>query len=182
MITVVTGTYGDVDYWGELVERAERSVGESAEFIWVHGPNRHEARNEGARRASGTRLVFLDADDELSDGFCDLVVECEDVLQPKTIYRDGDQETAPDWIPPREDFLMGNHIVVGAPVNRDVFLESGGFEPFPIAEDWALWLKLKRAGASFGRTHATYIVNVNHNGVNSQPDNGVYDLIRSIYR
>lgn len=182
-ISVVIGVYGD-ERWAILADRAARSVPvrSDVEVIIHRECTRAEARNAGALLASGKRLVFLDADDRLGPGFIDLVVEPEDVLQPKTVFRDGGVGSAPRWIEPREDFLMGNHIVIGAPVNRELFMDSGGFEEYPIAEDWALWLKLRAMGATFGRTEATYIVNVNHRGVNAQPDMGVYDEIRNRFK
>jgi glycosyltransferase involved in cell wall biosynthesis len=167
MISVVVATYGDYDVWGPIAERALASTKEFDEVIYVHGETLASARNAGARKARGERLVFLDADDELAPGFKDLVVEEEDILQPLTIYRQPDgTETEPHYLLPYGDLYDGNHIVIGAPINRELMLSVGGFDEYPVAEDWALWLKMRRAGATFGQTKATYIVNVNHNSRN----------------
>lgn len=180
MISVIISTFGDIDIWGPLADRARKSVGDDTEVIMSHAYSLCEARNQGARLAQGDRLVFLDADDELEPGFCDKIVEPEDVLQPMTIYRGGEWDgEVPFWIPPHEDLIYCNYIIVGAPVSKLQFLEVGGFDDYKIAEDWALWLKLKKYGASFGRTKATYIVNVNLNGRNSPIDiDGELDRIR----
>lgn len=184
MISVIVATYGDYDLWNPLAERALRSVDpEAMETIRVHGDDLASARNAGARAASGDRLVFLDADDELYPGFSDLVVESEDVLQPMTMFREPATGAINSygWIEPAEDLLIRNHIIVGAPVNRELFLESGGFEDYSIAEDWALWLKLRSMGATFGRTSATYVINFNPSGRNAQPDNGEIERIRQAF-
>jgi glycosyltransferase involved in cell wall biosynthesis len=186
---VIIGTYGDEDYWGRLAQRAAASVTDDMECIHVHGNTLAQARNEGARRASGERLVFLDADDELTDDFSRRVVEPEDVLQPRTMFREGATITPSHWIRPLswedndiyKSLLIGNHIIVGAPVKRDAFLSVGGFDEWTIAEDWALWLKMAKAGYSFGKTSAIYIVHVNLNSRNHQPDNGEIDRIRRMY-
>lgn len=183
MISIIVATFGDFEYWNKIADRAMRSATqqtEECEVIRVHGDTLAQARNLGAEQASCRRIVFLDADDELEPQFAAKVVEPEDVLQPKAVIigEGGDAQ----WIEPRQNFLDGNHIVVGAPVSRDVFLEVGGFDEWPIAEDWALWLKIKKAGGSFGRTQATYLIHQNPQGRNSQDDQGVYEMIRSAYR
>lgn len=182
MISVLIGTYGDKPKWEPFARRAMDSARMAGEVIWYHGETLADARNRAATAAKYSRLVFLDADDELAPGFFDRVIECEDVLQPKTVYRQDGIEGPAHWIEPAEDFLIRNHIVVGAPVNRELFLDSGGFEEYAIAEDWALWLKLRSMGATFGRTEATYIVNVNPHGRNAGSDWSDIDRIRERFR
>lgn len=48
---------------------------------------------------------------------------------------------------PRRYLLSANFIVIGAMVERNQFLEVGGFEEFKIFEDWHCWLKLWKLGA-----------------------------------
>lgn len=177
-VSVVIATYGH-EVWKTMARTAAESVVGAKQVILSHDTTLATARNSGAQQATGDRLVFLDADDELAPDFISRVVETEDILQPKTIYRDENSTSDAFWIAPRENLLMGNHIVIGAPVNRRLFLASGGFDEYPIAEDWALWLKMKKLGVTFGRTEATYIVNVNHTGRNTKSDAGVYEQIRT---
>ena len=185
MISIVIATYGDKNHWDKVAETAIRSVWQQTSTNWemfrTHEATLAEARNYGARAASNDRLVFLDADDELDPRFVESITEAEDILQPLTVYRNLEATSEPYWIEPRTDLLDGNHIVVGAPVKRQVFLDSGGFDDYPIAEDWALWLKLRKRGATFGRTSAKYIVNVNPQGRNTLPENGWLDRIRKAY-
>lgn len=167
MISIVIATHGDFEKWDRFAQRAVKSAAtESDDVIRVHGKTLASSRNEGASKAKHDRIVFLDADDELTPGFSDLVVEKEDVLQPKTIYVSPEGEPGPaHWLEPRERLLDGNHIIVGAPVSRDAFMDSGGFDEYPIFEDWALWLKMKNAGATFGRTSATYRIHVRNDSM-----------------
>ena len=161
MISVVVATFGDYDKWSAIAQNALRSASDFDDVIYMHHDTLAKARNAGALVAKGDRIVFLDADDELAPGFKDLVVEDEDILQPQTIYRypDGTVD-GPSYLLPYGDLYDGNHIVIGAPINRQLMLDVGGFDEYPVAEDWALWLKMRRAGATFGQTKATYIVNV----------------------
>lgn len=185
MISVIVATYGPRGYWDMIAERAVRSAElETDDVIRIHGNTLAEARNEGAAKAKNKRLVFLDADDELARGFNHWVVEYETVLQPRTQYFHADYTVSePYWIAPRESLYEGNHIIVGAPVLKEAFMDVGGFDDYPIYEDWALWLKMKQAGATFGKTWATYRVHVNPKGRNSQNNYGwVYEQIRQDFR
>lgn len=169
-ISVVIGTYGS-SKWKRAAQVAALTVPSECEIILSHKDTLHEARNSGAIKASGKRLVFLDADDELTPDFAKLIVEDEDVLQPKTVYVSPEgQRGEPSWLTPCQSLLHGNHLIVGCPVIREAFLEVGGFDRWPVYEDWALWLKMQRAGATFGKTEAVYVVNVNPKGRNSHID------------
>jgi hypothetical protein len=183
-VSIVIATFGHIDWITLANQTAQKTYRDQpdADIITVYGNTLAEARNRGAHAATSDRLVFLDADDELAPGYCKLITEPEDVLQPLTVYRFRDgRETAAHYIEPRPSLLDGNHIVVGAPVNREAFLDVGGFDEWNLAEDWALWLKMKKAGCSFGRTTGTYIVNVNPAGRNATGDYSELDRIRQAY-
>src|SRR5690606_41491173 len=70
-ISVVIGTYGDLDEWMPLVRRAAASVRGQAprDLVWMHAQSLAEARNKGAMAATGEWLLFLDADDTLAPGY-----------------------------------------------------------------------------------------------------------------
>lgn len=193
MISIIIATYGD-EYLAKNYELIKRAVASAehqsndyvdSEVIRVHDETLAKARNHGASKALGNRLVFLDADDWLDLDFVDKITEAGDVLQPRTAYwnREGHIVSPPHHIVPRKDFLEGNHIIVGAPVDRQLFMDVGGFDEWPIYEDWALWLKMWRAGATFGTTEGVY--NVQMHPVESRNTGHVgdtYDRIRETYK
>ena len=191
MISVIIATYGDewiANHQSEI-QWALRSASEQSfkavEVIRIHRDTLHEARNSGAKQAKGHRLVFLDGDDWLEPNFCRKIVESEDVLQPLTKYSEGPNTgiaTMPSYLEPRDDLLDGNHLIVGCPVKREMFLDVGGFDDWPVYEDWALWLKMRKAGATFGRTTGIYNVRYSFMGRN-QDYRGphIYNEIRRAY-
>lgn len=161
MISIIIPTHGDFNKWDTLAKRAVRSaVTESDDVIRIHGKTLASARNDGAKKAKYSRIMFLDADDEILPGFSNLVIEEEDILQPRTLYVKDGVAGETHWIEPFDDLLIGNHIIVGAPVLKEPFMDVGGFDEYPIFEDWALWLKMRKAGATFGKTQAIYKINV----------------------
>ena len=186
MISVIVATYGDRDHWRRVarsaIDSAESQTVE-AEVLYTHGATLARARNFGAYVAHGERLVFLDADDWLAPDFCERIVEPENVLQPLTAYHmAGYQTKVAHYLEPRDDLIEGNHLIVGCPVDREVFMDVGGFDEWPVYEDWALWLKIRAAGGSFGKTTGVYNVTVNPNGRNQDPRGPeTYDQIRRLY-
>ena len=152
------------------------------EVIIIYENSVASARNLGAQRVSGERIVFLDADDSLEPDFVEKIVESEDVLQPLTSYNIGGIKYSPTYISPRDSLLDGNHLIIGCPVNRELFLDAGGFDEWPLYEDWALWLKLQKAGATFGKTTGVYNINVNPRGRNMGLEGPeTYKKIQEVY-
>ena len=182
MISVVIGTFGS-SYWKVLAGRARDSVEAQtveAELISVHGRSLHEARNEGAKRAEGDYLVFLDADDQLDPGYIAamsasiernmLRSDCRTFLhQPATLgVVNGREDPEPTLIPQRS-LDTGNFMVIGTAVERDLFHKVGGFLDWPIYEDWCLWIRCHQAGAGFVQVpEAIYRVTVNPDSRNKQ--------------
>lgn len=186
MISVIVATYGDRDHWRRIARRAINSAENQtveAEVLYTHGATLARARNFGATLAHGERLVFLDADDWLAHDFVEKIVEPENVLQPMTTtYIGGHQMQLPYYLPPREDLLDGNHLIVGCPVDKELFMDVGGFDEWPVYEDWALWLKIRAAGGTFGKTTGVYNINHNPDGRNQDPRGPeTYDKIRQAY-
>jgi len=190
MISVIIATYNDqwvTDHRFDIewsVRSAAQQHDLSTEVVRIHRDTLHEARNEGALKAKGSRLVFLDGDDWLEPDFTQLIVEPEDILQPRTRFwtKATNEFTPPEYIAPRADLLDGNHLIVGCPVNRQLFLDVGGFDDWPIYEDWALWLKMRKAGATFGKTSGVYNIQTQPQGRNAGEYAGTtYDQIRATY-
>jgi glycosyltransferase involved in cell wall biosynthesis len=151
------------------------------------------ARNEGAKKATSEWLIFLDADDELDPDYIQAMLTADHrcsfknvIYRPNTIgfYPDGSEDPSPNMIP-RRDIYTGNFIVIGAMCRRDVFLESGGFEDYPILEDWDLWLKIidKFNTHVVDVPRAVYRIGVNPGSRNMNPNHGkIHSKIRSKYR
>lgn len=137
-----------------------------------------EVRNLAALKATGDWLLFLDADDELAAGYVVAMrLRSLDVarvyggavlLAPAVQYVDvvREVEIAPDeygTVTKSDDPILLsetptvkgrplheiNRCVIGTLVQRELFLHLGGFSAdLPIYEDWDLFLRCERAGAT----------------------------------
>lgn len=194
-ISVIIGTFGDEQHWGELANRAAKSAFAQTvkpfEVIHYHRDSLAEARNDGARDATGDWLLFLDADDELDGKFIEAMTHRANglpdgdrwLLQPATLgVVDGREDPFPVVIE-RKPILDGNYLVISTLVKRSLFLEAGGFEDWPLYEDWDLWLRCWSLGAqSVEVPDAIYRINVNPNGRNLPPRDkqiAYYNAIRT---
>jgi GT2 family glycosyltransferase len=176
-ISVVIATYGDRQWIDLALERALHSVLRQSlparDVHIVHGTQLHEARNEGARRAQGGWLCFLDADDELDHGYLAAMTEATPrtgliLLQPATLgITDGRQDPQPVVIPSKR-LIDGNYMVIGTLIQAQLFSRVGGFHDWAYAEDWDLWLRAWLQGArSKPVPAAVYRVHVRPDGRNN---------------
>lgn len=107
------------------------------------------ARNNGAKKATGTYLLFLDADDKIAPEY---VSECVAVFNSKSdavlVYAEAELFEAETGIWALSDFkmpdfLIQNCIYISAVIKREQFEKAGGFdETIRFSEDWELWIKL----------------------------------------
>lgn len=160
-ISVLVATYGDTR-WKDLAD--ERAI-PSAESQGVEVVGYHDrfgtvasCRNEAAELASGDHLIYCDADDQIAPGFIgamERALEQEGtgggrlLLTPAvSIVRPGRTPSPPTFfkeVPLRD----ANWLVVGTLIHKDLFWEVGGFDDYPHGfEDWALWSKCVRVGAT----------------------------------
>lgn len=148
------------------------------EVINVHADTLAEARNSGASQARSPWLVFLDADDLLDPDYCSVLARTTtpvtpgialhfpEIMCPSVRGFTADMitgqarpfigyenlkfiEDAPHT-PEVTSLIKRNYLPCGAPIWRDLFERVGGFDEWPVLEDWAFWLKCERAGAEFG--------------------------------
>lgn len=172
-VGIVVATYGDAK-WRAVAYRALGSVSnqtaiDKCDIARVHGDSLHEARNAGAEQVDAERLIFLDADDELHPEYVEKMLEADgDIRRPATLgVVDGRPDDYAVMIPERNIF-ESNYIVIGAMCEKDAFMDVGGFEDYPALEDWDLWLKLIRNGASVVEVpEAIYMVHVSQNSRNA---------------
>jgi GT2 family glycosyltransferase len=111
-------------------------------------------RNALAQEATGDWLCFLDADDQLAPGYVTAMQKAHETVNPVSRHlftpavsyvKARSREKAKFW--PECSLETGNWLVIGTLVQKDLFLEVGGFEEWAIYEDWALWGRCWKAGA-----------------------------------
>ena len=118
------------------------------------------ARNAGVARLRTPLVGFLDADDVWYPQHLDRTVEAYmrrgGLISPGALiwYPDGSVRPFHRWLGMRrprdgrqlQALLRQNFVFVGALVPRADFLAVGGFRPFPVGEDWDLWIRLLARG------------------------------------
>lgn len=157
-VTVVTATFGG-DSWIRLAhERARPSVPAGVPWIHEHADALHVARNGALDRVQTEWVVYLDADDELEPGYLDaMAAGTADLRAPAVRYmQDGRAFRAP-YVPrvaghrhqcTGECLPDGNWLVIGTCARAQLLRDVGGWEDFPWSEDWAMWARCWKAGAS----------------------------------
>ena len=176
-VSICIATFGD-SRWRDLAySRAYPSALEQGahEIIMEHQPEGTVAssRNAAAEKAKGDWLCFLDADDELAQGYLSAmrrVYEREQLpagsqllLTPAVQFvRNGKPQRA--RLMPKVDYQQGNYLIIGTLVPRGLFLEIGGFPDEPrygAWEDWHFWARCQMAGAKVVQVpRATYIAHM----------------------
>jgi glycosyltransferase involved in cell wall biosynthesis len=127
---------------------------EPHEVIVEHQPDGTvaSARNTAAERATGSHLIFLDADDELDAGYVAAMQHAltgpddDAMLTPRVSYIvKGRAQTPKFW--PEKPLSEGNWMVIGTMLNRERFLRIGGFDSRPHAfEDWSCFARMWKDG------------------------------------
>jgi GT2 family glycosyltransferase len=189
VVRIVIGTFGD----SRWVTKANTAMASAAaqtvrcDVVHVHADTLANARNLGAAGGGYDWLVFLDADDELDARYVEEMLASDgDLRQPSTlgVYPDGREDAEPVLIP-KKRLLDGNYLVVGTMISHDMFEAAGRWGDEPYAEDWALWIRARLAGATVGHCpKAIYRVGVNDDSRNNQSRQlqvHWYNLIRNRY-
>lgn len=157
-VTICIGTFGGPDWMYLATERAVPSAeAQGVPVVHRHGSGLANARNTALAFVETPWVIFLDADDELEPGYVEAMGRgTADVRGPLALYVRGDRER--HWQPrvsghthdcDRECLPEGNWLLIGAAVRTELVREVGGWRDFEWSEDWDLWLRCYRAGASF---------------------------------
>jgi glycosyltransferase involved in cell wall biosynthesis len=178
-ISICIATYGS-DEWEQMaLTRALPSAqAQEVEVVVGHDPSGTiaQVRNDLAEKATGEWLCFLDADDELGPGF---VEEIQRSNRVTTFYNKGKEvkyvlytpaisyvhkgRPRPPRFHPIGNLQDDNFLVVGTIVERELFLQVGGFSDYPHGfEDWSLWAKCWKVGVEIVQVpRAVYIAYIN---------------------
>jgi len=161
-VTVVIATHGD-DTWRIMGNEAQMLLPMEWRTIRVHEKNMSlaQVRNYGLSKVETDYVVFLDADDNLSPDYFNDVTPTTDVTVTSVSYN-GNTPSIPlvwahEYIPAMRHqgaceatcLLDGNYIHIGAIIRTEAIRAVGGFDEYPVYEDWALWLKMQQNGATF---------------------------------
>ena len=147
-VTICISTFGDESWKTLAMTRALPSaLDQASEIVHTHAETLYEARNRGADKATGERLIFLDADDELAPGYVDAILAASgDLRAPAVSWVTDHSATSPRTLADRNIETM-NPCVIGTAIRRELFLDLGGFRDWPAYEDWCLYLRATRSGA-----------------------------------
>jgi GT2 family glycosyltransferase len=170
-VAVIIPSFGNASLWTLLGSRALASVAAQTRppekvIRWhadmLPAEKLGTFRNSLAAQAGIVDwLIFLDADDELEPTYIEAMLTASDsfpAAEGFTVFIPAVRvlTDTPDElvalppaivIPARESLLDGNHIVIGAMIRRELFIELKGFDDYPAAEDWTFWIKAWIAGA-----------------------------------
>lgn len=158
-VSVLVATYGEPEWQTMASTRAVPSAvaADPYEVLADHHPDGTIAtsRNAAAAHATGDYLCFLDGDDELDPGYIAAMEQAiernpgDKVLFTPAVRQIKKGRPGHSFFFPECDFRTGNWIVIGTLIRRDFFWEVGGFEEHPHGlEDWQIWAKCAKAGAS----------------------------------
>lgn len=158
-VTVAVCTFGAAEW----VRLANTRAMPSARVLGVPVVHVHDSTLDGARNAALDRIttewvIYLDADDELEAGYLDaMATGTADVRAPAVRYVQGDRAAWPRMPTVAghthtcdESCLpYGNWLVIGAMVRGELLRRAGGWRDWPWSEDWDMWLRCQKAGATF---------------------------------
>ncbi|HEX5201132.1 MAG TPA: glycosyltransferase family 2 protein [Actinoplanes sp.] len=181
-VTVAVATFGDEE-WRDLAHRraVPSAMAQDVKVVHAHSATLHEARNAALALVGTEWVVHLDADDELEEGYVEAMGKATaDVRAPAVRYvrnaRDRGRPRMPQVAGHRHGceaacLTAGNWIVIGAAVRTDLVRDVGGWRDFDWSEDWDVWLRCHRAGATFEAVPAAiYRAYMRRDSRNRAPD------------
>ena len=178
IFSIVIATHGD-ERWEELAltRSLPSAQAQGCEVLVGHDPDgtRAEVRNALSEKATGDWIITLDADDELAPGYVTAMDDAAkdtwpegNLLTPMVQYVKRNRAEHPKFL--REVHLgLGNWMVVGTAVPRDLLREVGGWRTFTGSgvlnqwDDWDLWIRCVKAGAGIVKVPgAVYVAHVSN--------------------
>jgi GT2 family glycosyltransferase len=160
-ISVIIATYGGEEWMRLVARRAYPSVmdqGADEEFTpHYYDGTRASSLNNGAAMSNSDWLIFLDADDELAPGYVAAMrraLEQSDdgnqtLFTPAVQHIRKGRPGQPAFMDRGISLRDDNWMVIGTMIHKDLFHRVGGFDDYPHGfEDWALWSKCHRLGAT----------------------------------
>lgn len=114
------------------------------------------ARNAGWRACSAPYVLFLDADNRVSEDLPDRAADLLDREGAAVAYTDREEfgqagRSVVQRMPSLPDLLIGNRVDACAVVRRTVLEEVGGYDGSMVDgyEDWDLWIRMLSRGHAF---------------------------------
>lgn len=159
--TVVIGTFGS-QVWPTLAKRRAipSARRQGCRVIHEHRDTLAQARNAALEQVETEFVIHLDADDELTPGYVEaMLAGSADLRVPAVTNVFSKWKEVPPHFPRvyghkhdcvGECLRSGNWIVVGACVRAEL-AQGIGWEEFGWSEDWALWARCWKAGATIER-------------------------------
>jgi glycosyltransferase involved in cell wall biosynthesis len=128
--------------------------------IHVHHDSLAQARNAALAEVESEFVIHLDADDELEPGYIEAMSRGSADIRAPSVRRVYPRYGIPEdtAVVPKvwshehsctgECLRAGNWIVIGA-CARTELVRNIGWEEFGWSEDWAMWARAWKAGATF---------------------------------
>ena len=170
--TVCIASFGN-PLWTKLAaERAIPSVvNQGYSYVYVHGKTLASARNAAANNVISRWIVFLDADDELGDGYLEAMQDAPGDLKAPAISYVVDGTPQPPEVLSDRDINYMNPCCIGTAIETDHFLDIK-FQEYRAYEDYALFLTAYRRGAKINHVPgAVYKAHVRQNSRNNTIQN-----------
>lgn len=166
--TVCIASFGN-PLWSQLaLDRAIPSVERQGySYVYVHGKTLAGARNAAANAVPSKWIVFLDADDELGDGYLEAMQDAPGDLKAPAISYVIDGTPQPPEVLSDRDINYINPCCIGTAIETERFLDIK-FQEYRAYEDYALFLTAYRRGAKINHVPgAVYLAHVNQNSRNN---------------